>query len=120
MQRLFTAPLWLCLGCVAAAMIGCGQPGETAATAASADEEHAAEAGRDHSGWWCPEHGIPEEVCTRCNAALIADFKEQGDWCDEHDRPDSTCFHCHPELEAKFAARYEAKYGKQPPQPTDP
>jgi hypothetical protein len=35
----------------------------------------------------------------------------------DHDCPDSQCFACHPELEAKFAAQYEAKFGKKPPKP---
>ena len=38
---------------------------------------------------------------------------------DEHDRPDSQCFECHPENFEKFAARYEAKFGEQPPKPTE-
>jgi hypothetical protein len=71
----------------------------------------------DHSGWWCTEHGIPEEECALCNATLAADFQKKGDWCQTHNRPDSQCFICHPELEAKFAAKYEAKYGTKPPKP---
>jgi len=70
-----------------------------------------------HGGWWCNEHGVPEEVCALCDSTLIADFKAKGDWCKEHDRPDSQCFACHPEKEAEFAAQYEAKYGKKPPKP---
>jgi cobalt-zinc-cadmium efflux system membrane fusion protein len=76
-----------------------------------------AETGHKHDGWWCDEHGVPEEVCARCDTKLVADFKAKGDWCNEHDRPDSQCFVCHPEKEAEFAAQYEAKYGKQPPKP---
>jgi cobalt-zinc-cadmium efflux system membrane fusion protein len=95
-----------------AAFVGCGH---------SASEphahNHAAEAGHKHDGWWCDEHGVPEEVCARCNTKLVADFKAKGDWCQDHDRPDSQCFVCHPEKEAEFAAQYEAKYGKQPPKP---
>lgn len=72
-----------------------------------------------HEGWWCPEHGVPEGECARCDASLIAGFKEKGDWCDKHDRPDSQCFVCHPENEAKFAERFEAKYGEKPPKPTE-
>ena len=81
--------------------------------------EHAAHAkgADDHSGWWCNEHGVPEEVCGQCNAKVAADFQKKNDWCKEHDRPDSQCFVCHPELQARFAAQYEAKYGKQPPSP---
>ena len=60
---------------------------------------------------------MPEEVCGLCDSKLAAEFQKKGDWCKEHDRPDSQCFKCHPELEAKFAAQYEAKFGKRPPKP---
>lgn len=80
-------------------------------TVAKADREH------DHSGWWCDEHGVPEEICSQCNSKVAAELQKKGDWCKEHDRADSQCFVCHPELEAKFAAQYEAKYGKKPPKP---
>lgn len=107
---------------------GCGQTGTAPANAekhADAHDEHdhdeptasTATGGHDHSGWWCNEHGVPEEVCALCNSKVAADFQKKGDWCKEHDRPDSQCFKCHPELEAKFAAQYEAKYGKKPPTP---
>lgn len=33
---------------------------------------------------WCREHGVPESACTRCNAELVAKFKQQGDWCEQH------------------------------------
>lgn len=104
--------------------IGCGQapptPKSTAqAQAADPGKEHAddskAAAKNDHSGWWCKEHGVPERECGRCSSKLAAAFQKDGDWCKEHDRPDSQCFICHPEKEAIFAAKYEAKYGKQPP-----
>ena len=75
--------------------------------------------GHDHEGWWCPEHGVPEEVCALCDTTLVADFKSKGDWCEKHNRPDSQCFVCHPEKEAQFAALYEAKFGEKPPKPTD-
>jgi hypothetical protein len=74
-------------------------------------------AGHSHEGWWCDEHGVPEEDCALCHPKLIADFKAKGDWCEKHNRPDSQCFICHPEKEAEFAARYEAKYGTKPPKP---
>jgi len=117
--KLASPMLAIFVGLAAVAMSGCNQQGDT--TQATSTEGHENEtADHDHSGWWCPEHGIPEEVCTRCNASLIAEFKEKGDWCETHNRPDSNCFHCHPELEEKFAARFVAKYGEQPPTPTDP
>jgi len=64
---------------------------------------------------WCTEHGVPEELCAQCNAKVAADFQQKGDWCKSHNRPESQCFLCNPKLEAKFAAEYEAKYGRKPP-----
>jgi hypothetical protein len=99
---------------------GCGQaakvsPDKAKTTTVSEKDE----AGHSHEGWWCSEHGVPEGECGLCNSKLAAAFQKKGDWCQEHDRPDSQCFKCHPELEAKFAAQYEAKYGKAPPKPTE-
>jgi len=108
--------------------VGCSQstpPQPQAEKHADAHDDHgehaaaAGKSGHDHSGWWCDEHGIPEDVCSMCSAKVAADFQKKGDWCKEHDRADSQCFKCHPELEAKFAAQYEAKYGKKPPTPED-
>ena len=67
---------------------------------------------------WCAEHGVPEDICAQCNAKVAAEYKQKGDWCKEHNRPESQCFLCNPKLEAKFAAEYEAKYGKKPPKRT--
>ena len=53
---------------------------------------------------WCKEHGVPESMCTKCNAELIAGFKAKGDWCKEHGVPESQCFECNPELRKKFEA----------------
>lgn len=53
---------------------------------------------------WCPEHGVPESICTRCNTSLVDSFKKKGDWCTKHELPDSQCLTCHPELEAKLKA----------------
>lgn len=64
---------------------------------------------------WCTEHRVPEEICAQCNAKVAAQYKQKGDWCTEHNRPESQCFLCNPNLEARFAAEYEAKYGKKPP-----
>jgi cobalt-zinc-cadmium efflux system membrane fusion protein len=119
------------LGIVAGVLVfaGCGEQSSTSPTTtagkggAANAEEHAthshSHAGDTHDGWWCPEHGVPEEKCGLCNSKLAAEMKRKGDWCKEHDRPGSQCFVCHPELEAKFAAEYEAKFGKQPPPRTE-
>lgn len=71
----------------------------------------------EHGEWWCGGHGVPEEECAQCDKSLVAKFKEKGDWCNEHDRPESQCFLCDASRFDKFAARYEAKYGKRPPMP---
>ena len=96
--------------------LGCGGQKPTA----KPDHDPAGEtaAGHDHGGWWCAEHGVPEDICAQCSSKVAADFQKKGDWCKQHDRPDSQCFLCHPELEAKFAKDYEAKEGKKPPKPT--
>ncbi len=85
------------------------------------DPDHDASINDDptHGGWWCVEHGLPEDECAMCNTKLAAKLREKGDWCEEHQRPDSQCFICHPEKAEKYAALYEAKYGKQPPKPTE-
>jgi copper chaperone CopZ len=69
----------------------------------------------DHSGWWCKEHGIPEEECSMCSDEYAKKCKDKGDWCEKHDRAASQCFICNPEYKEKFAAKYRAKYGTEPP-----
>ena len=49
----------------------------------------------------------------------MAKLQQEGDWCEEHNRPESQCFLCRPDAEAKFAAVYTAKFGEQPPKPTE-
>jgi len=93
-------------------LVGCGKPAGEAAP-----DTKVAVDGHSGGGWWCDEHGVPEEICAQCNVKLVADFKAKGDWCKEHERPDSQCFVCHPEKEAEFAAQFEAKFGKKPPKP---
>ena len=95
------------------AVSGCG----TSESSPSGDGSDAPTIAVNDGGWWCPEHGVPEAGCARCDSSLVADFKAKGDWCEKHDRPESQCFICRPELEAKLAARYEAKFGKKPPKP---
>jgi hypothetical protein len=74
-----------------------------------------AKTGHSHDGWWCGEHGIPEEECSMCSAKVAAEAKKKGDWCDKHDRAKSQCFICDPKLKETYAAKYRAKYGKEPP-----
>ena len=126
MKNLKVRGLFCALLAVAVLSVGCGQPVPAKPVATAETKEHDDHAGHDHgpstksathdhSGWWCNEHGVPEEECGRCSAKVAANFQKNGDWCKEHDRPDSQCFVCHPEKEAVYAAKYEAKYGKQPP-----
>jgi hypothetical protein len=68
-----------------------------------------------HEGWWCDEHGIPEEECSLCNAKVAAECKKKGDWCEKHERAKSQCFLCDPKLKERYAAKYRARYGKEPP-----
>lgn len=60
---------------------------------------------------WCPEHGVPESICTRCNPALVEGFKKKSDWCKEHDLPESQCLQCHPDLKEKFEAMKPKREG---------
>ncbi len=56
------------------------------------------------------EHGVPAELCTRCNPDLVPAFKEMGDWCKEHGVPESQCTRCNPGL--TFAAAKPAAEGE--------
>ena len=106
---------WLALALAVVLLNGCARSADQGNMAA--EPADAASAG--HDGWWCAEHAVPEEVCTRCHANLVAGFKDKGDWCKEHDLPESQCFVCHPDREGAFAAQYEAKYGRKPPEPVE-
>ena len=66
---------------------------------------------------WYVEHGVPKDICGQCNPKIAAECRKKGDWCKEHNRPESQCFLCNPKRAEKFAADYEAKYGKKPPKP---
>jgi hypothetical protein len=74
-----------------------------------------------HEGWWCQEHGVPEELCSICMSEAVAKkkFKDNGDWCKEHDRAESQCFKCDPKRYKKFEDMYVAKYGKKPESPPE-
>jgi hypothetical protein len=75
-----------------------------------------------HVGWWCQEHGVPEEECSICMSEASAKkmFKDKGDWCKLHDRAQSQCFKCDPSLYEKvFVPKYVAKMGKMPERPLE-
>lgn len=76
------------------------KPNETRAAGSFGPDASAVPPAMDKG--WCGGHGVPESVCTRCNASLIPQFKEAGDWCDEHGLPESQCMNCHPEAEAEW------------------
>ena len=97
-------------------VVGCG-PSNPTEQAKATSKPTTPETGKEdpHSGWWCDEHGIPEKECSMCLAKVAKECKAKGDWCDKHDRAKSQCFICDPSLKEKFAAKYRAKYGKEPP-----
>ena len=99
---------------LAAALAGSGEQPK-AEKAKEAPVQTAEKKAHDHSGWWCDEHGIPEAECSMCSAKVAKAFKAKGDWCDKHDRAMSQCFVCNPKQREFYAAKYRAKYGKEPP-----
>ena len=56
---------------------GCGKS-ETATTGSEASPA-VSTVDHSHGGWWCPEHGVPEEECAQCDKSLVAKFKAAGD-----------------------------------------
>lgn len=117
---LFTASWLLCLSMIALSLIAMGGCSKSEnATSERSNTISKKDVDPSHGGWWCVEHGVPENQCARCDTSLVAKFKESGDWCKEHDRPESQCFLCGPKRFEKFAAVYEAKTGHKPPKPTE-
>ena len=89
------------MGCVAliagAGLTGCGEPSTKGDRNTTAPANQVSDKGHSHGGWWCDEHGVPEEVCALCDSKVAAQLKAKGDWCQEHGRPESQCFVCNPE-----------------------
>jgi hypothetical protein len=104
-----------------AVVAGCSKPttadkkGTVPGKAQDTQATEVAKTGHSHDGWWCDEHGIPEEECSMCSAKFAAECKKKGDWCEKHDRAKSQCFICDPKLKETYAAKYRTKYGKEPP-----
>ena len=124
---LFAGLVLLAGGCNKPEGTGSGPVAENKDKPKDADKDKPKEPGKDkleekddHKGWWCKEHGIPEHECSMCDDAYAQKCKDKKDWCEKHDRADSQCFICHPEHREKFAAKYRAKYGKEPPPTRDP
>ena len=109
---------WCALLMLGLTLTACSKSADKSASSTAASDTHSEASGDSHDGWWCNEHGVPEEVCALCDPSLVADFKAKGDWCEKHNRPDSQCFICHPDKQGEFAKLFEAKYGTQPPKPT--
>ena len=63
---------------VGIAVAGCGKPTEKTPTAA-APAKVAANEGRSHDGWWCNEHGVPEDVCADADGPLDDGFGRVAD-----------------------------------------
>ncbi len=100
-------------------ILGCGGDFKDSTSDESSDSANESSAGHNHMGWWCTEHGIPESDCSMCSSEAAQKFKASGDWCEEHNRAESQCFHCDPKRADKFARLYVAKFGEQPPKPTE-
>jgi hypothetical protein len=104
-------------------IIGCGKPEDKGGQVKRTDKDGTPVAEKKetkHDEWWCKEHGIPEEECSMCNSKVAKACKARGDWCEKHpDRAKSQCFICDASLYEKYAAKYRAKYGKEPPPPED-
>ncbi len=92
--------LQLVLVCVFVGASGCGdepRPGASPAQRIPATDA------------LCAEHGVEEAVCTKCQPALAAIFKDKGDWCAEHELPESFCPVCHPERGGRPVADVSAE-----------
>lgn len=114
MQRLYS--LVASVFVLTVLLVGCG---ERAKTAKGGPDKKQDEKKDDHSGWWCAEHGVPEEKCSLCldEAKVKKMFKDKGDWCKIHDRAQSQCFLCDPSKFEAFEKEYIAKFNKKPPSP---
>ena len=94
---------------------GCGKPDAPGEEGGARPAPVASAKGGKHDEWWCEEHGIPEGECSMCSAKVEKECRAKGDWCDKHNRALSQCFFCKPERRAYYAAKYKARYGKEPP-----
>ena len=75
------------------AILGCAEKrGDSPAPNTTATGQAAVSPAGQHGGWWCAEHGVPEEECGLCDSSLAAELQKKGDWCAEHDRPDRVIF----------------------------
>ncbi len=92
---------WLAAAAVALACAACGTS-EPERKDSAAPVPAPAVAGTGEQASSC-EHGVPRDICTKCNPDLVPVFKEMDDWCDEHGLPESHCRECNPNLEIAAA-----------------
>jgi cobalt-zinc-cadmium efflux system membrane fusion protein len=98
---------------VALAAVACGRQAEVAAAqakpvTAAPTEVVSSTAVAVGSPKLC-EHGVPADLCTKCDPDLIEVFKEKGDWCGEHGVPESHCLQCNPKLDFAVATASPAE-----------
>jgi hypothetical protein len=121
MRRVLTGFVVLALAGLAFTGAGCSNANKKSADAQAknGDGKKGLKVIAKHGGWWCQEHGVPEEMCSLCSDEAADKCKKEGDWCKEHDRAKSQCFKCDPTLYANFEQMYVAKYGSAPPRPPE-
>ena len=90
------ARAWLLLWS-AVCVVGC-EPRNTTSNDEAPSSKKQAKGVPDANGI-CTLHGVPHELCTKCNPALAQVFKAKGDWCHEHEFPESFCPVCNPNAE---------------------
>ncbi len=78
-------------------LIGCDSSKNPAGLEPRAPGAPAANSGQEPGAPNHEGHGVPQELCTKCNPALAQVFKAKGDWCAEHEFPESFCPICHPD-----------------------
>jgi hypothetical protein len=118
MKGFFTRLATLAFVGVLLTVVGCGNADKKSADA-QAKAKKDSKSFAKHDGWWCQEHGVPEEICSLCSDEAATKFKKEGDWCKLHDRAQSQCFKCDPTLYAKYEAMHVAKYGVAPKRPPE-
>jgi hypothetical protein len=102
------------------AVVGCGQqPAQNTGSGKKDKSVAKAEKDDDGHGWWCNEHGVVEDECSICQKDVFKKLKPD-EICPKHpDRAKAQCFICNPDLWEKSKAVYQAKYGKEPPEPKE-
>lgn len=71
---------------------------ERSSTPPVADADHPPAPAEEARAVKLCEHGVPAELCTKCDPDLIDVYKAQDDWCEAHGLPESHCRQCNPGL----------------------